>query len=464
MAHAVPRFDQWLALDTVEHLSRSLGDPVGIAKRRAEAHERFLRLPLEPNPLYRGYGYFSNVDLAGIDPVTKGPAVELPAPPSHRVRVVHDASGTRPFVPPELAARGVSVVPFEAIWSKDEATVREFLGESEEAADRLTALGSALVNRGYALELPDGLSEPVRVEDLVVLSQPHEALSIHRVVRCGRGTQLLLTEETYSTPDVPDGQRLLASTTELAAGADAKAVVLTVHSPDLKSVSIFKRRATTGPNARIAWLWNGFGGYRTKIRNQTRLTGAGSAVTDLQTFFGVAEQSFDSSVDVTHIATDTHGQSITRGVFRDQARGMSRGLVRIEPEARKTIAYVSEHAMLLSKGARSDTIPILEILCRDVKATHSTSVAPVDPEKIFYLESRGFPEAEAVRMVAEGFLSYVYERAPVDRLREILYPRLAARWEGRETVWAGPKFPTLPDLAVTGTEGAPEWRFDSKLR
>ena len=72
---------------------------------------------------------------------------------------------------------------------------------------------------------------------------------------------------------------------------------------------------------------------------------------------------------------------------------MSRGLVRIEKDARRTLELpLSEHAMLLTRGARSDTIPILEILCRDVKATHSTSVAPVDPEKVFYLESRGVPE------------------------------------------------------------------------
>ncbi|EQD30836.1 SUF system FeS cluster assembly, SufBD, partial [mine drainage metagenome] len=53
-------------------------------------------------------------------------------------------------------------------------------------------------------------------------------------------------------------------------------------------------------------------------------------------------------------------------------------------------------------GARSDTIPILEILCRDVKATHSTSVAPVDPDRVFYLESRGHPTSSAVRMIGRG--------------------------------------------------------------
>jgi Fe-S cluster assembly scaffold protein SufB len=151
-------------------------------------------------------------------------------------------------------------------------------------------------------------------------------------------------------------------------------------------------------------------------------------------------------------------------VFTDSARGMSRGLVRIEPQARKTIAVISEHAMLLSKGARSDTIPILEILCRDVKATHSTSVAPVDPEKVFYLESRGMTRSDAIRMIGEGFLSYVYDRAPVAGLRELLYPSLSARWDGHEVPWVDGAYPLLPSIAVTGTEAAPEWRFDTKMR
>ena len=464
MAQAVPRFGDWLSEETVASVSRELGDPSGIAAARREAHSRFLRLQLEPNPLYRGYGYFSNVDLTGLDPVHRGAPVELPPLPAGTVRFVHDASGTRAFLPPELAGLGVRAETIDQVWSAGEERLRSFFGKAEDPVDRLSALGSALVNRGYALDVPEGVRIPIRVEDYAVLSRPHEALSIHRSVRCGRGVQILVTEETFSSPGGTPGQRLHASSTNLETGPDSKVVFLSVHLPDLSAVSIYHRRATTGPGARIAWLWNGLGGFRTKVRNQTTLAGNGSAVTDLQTFFGVANQSYDSSVDFTHSGTDTHGQSITRGVFRDEARGMSRGLVRIEQNARKTIAYVSEHAMLLSKGARSDTIPILEILCRDVKATHSTSVAPVDPEKIFYLESRGFPQPDAVRMVAEGFLSYVYERAPVAGLRDILYPLLAARWDGKDTVWDGARSTVLPSLDVTGTEGAPEWRFDAKLR
>jgi hypothetical protein len=67
-------------------------------------------------------------------------------------------------------------------------------------------------------------------------------------------------------------------------------------------------------------------------------------------------------------------------------------------------------------------------------------------------------------MIGEGFLSYVLDRAPIAGLRDIIYPSLAARWDGHEIVWSPDAFPVLPALEVTGTESTPEWRFDAKLR
>jgi Fe-S cluster assembly scaffold protein SufB len=464
MASAVPQYREWLSLEQVRDLSRSLADPDSFGRARKESFERFRELPLEPNPLYRGYGYFSGVDLTDLNPEASGPSVDLPPALDGAVRIVHDASGTRVELPKSLADAGVRVRTLSEVWAGGDSEVSTFLRGLDTPTDRLSALATTLLNRGYRLEVPDRVAQSVRVQEFIVLSRPREALSVRRSIRAGEDAQLLLTEEVYSAPGDADHQRLYASGTDLDLAAHAKIVSLTVHAPDLKTVSIYRRGATTGAGSRLAWIWNGLGGFRTKLRNHSQLIGSGSHVDDLQTFYGAKNQSFDSSVDFTHTGTDTHCQSITRGVFTDEARGMSRGLVRIEHSARKTIAFVSEHAMLLSRGARSDTIPILEILCRDVKATHSTSVAPVDPEKVFYLESRGIVEADAVRMIGEGFLAYVLERSPVAGLREILYPTLEARWEGQEVVWKSGAYPVLPSLTVSGTEAAPEWRFDAKLR
>jgi len=464
MASAAPRFEEWLSLDEVSRLSHEQGDPPEFARQRTEAYERFRELPIEPNPLYRGYGYFTNVDLTGVDPMAQGAPVGLPPRLEGAVRIVHDVSGTRVDVPAELVGAGVRVTTLAEIWNAQRPELDGFLRGAEQPPDRLSALATALLNRGYRLEMPERWPQPIRIQEISILSEPKQAMSVRRAFRVGAGAQVLATEEVYSTSAPSDGQRLYASSTDLDLGDRAKMVYLTVHAPDLRTVSVYRRTATTGTDTRIGWMWNGLGGYRAKIRNHTHLTGRGSVAEDLQTFYGARDQSYDSSFDLTHSSTDTHGTSFTRGVFTDEARGMSRGLVRIEPDARKTVALISEHAMLLSRGARSDTIPILEILCRDVKATHSTSVAPVDPEKVFYLESRGVPQSDAIRMIGEGFLSSVFDRAPIAGLREILYPSLQARWDGAEIVWKEGSYPALPRLEVTGTELTPDWRFDSKLR
>jgi len=464
MASAAPRFEEWLSSDEVHQLSHAQGDPEEFARQRTEAYERFRELPIEPNPLYRGYGYFTNVDLTGVNPLATGSPVGLPPRIAGSIRVVHDVSGTRIDLPDELEKAGVHVSSLPHIFRSGKEELQAFLRGAEAPPDRLSALATALLNRGYRIEVPARISQPVRLQEISVLSVPRQALSVRRSFHVGAEVQLLATEEVYSTPTVPDGQRLYASGTDLELGDQSKVVYLTVHAPDLRTVSVYRRTATTGTNSRLGWMWNGLGGYRSKIRNHTHLTGPGSSAEDLQTFYGARDQSYDSSFDLTHSATDTHGTSVTRGVFTDEARGMSRGLVRIEPEARKTVALISEHAMLLSRGARSDTIPILEILCRDVKATHSTSVAPVDPEKVFYLESRGVPQSDAIRMIGEGFLSNVFDRAPIADLRDILFPSLQARWDGAEIFWREGNYPALPHLEVTGTEAAPDWRFDSKLR
>jgi Fe-S cluster assembly scaffold protein SufB len=463
MAASSPNYVDWVTAPKLEGLEASLGDPSSVRQFRAEALRAFLELAVEPNPTYRGYSNFGTPDLSTVDPTEVGPPVGVPPSDLSTVRVVHDASGTRVELPRVLEAAGVRVTTLPALWKEDGAGLGPIT--STRAEDRLHALALALVNRAVRIEVPDRCPVPVRVQDLTIFSRSHEALSVHRTIRAGARSRVLVSEEVYSTSEPrPGDHRLYGSLVELAGGEDSALHYLTVHAPDSQAASVYQRHASVGGHGRLAWVWAGFGGLHTRMKNLSELPGNGSSIDDLQTFYGHGDQSYDSAVQITHIGTDTHGQSITRGLFKDRSRGVSRGLVRIEKEARKTLSYLSEHAMLLSRGARSDTIPVLEILCRDVKATHSSSVAPVDPEKVFYLSSRGLTDGEAVRMIGEGFLSHVLERAPVQNLRDLLYPILADRWDDRPVLWGPERFPALPALNVADDAASEDWRFDAKLR
>src|SRR5580658_5104319 len=115
MASSIARYEEWLSLERVRSLSRSLSDPPALRMAREDAHERFLKLPLEPNPLYRGYGYFTGVDLSGIDPELRGPAVHLPPALPGALRIVHDVAGSHVEVPERLRSQGVQLTTLDEL-------------------------------------------------------------------------------------------------------------------------------------------------------------------------------------------------------------------------------------------------------------------------------------------------------------------------------------------------------------
>ena len=466
MESAAPAYGRWFEEAQVSALSQELGDPASLAAVRRTAFEAFQRLPIEPDPLYRKYAYFRGADLSGVSPSSGGSPVGIPALAPNLIRIVHDGSGTRVEFPEALRSVGVTVRTLPELFHAGEEALTAFLRGVDfkgTRIDKFEALSTAFMNRGVDIVVPDRCPIPVRIQDLTVFSRPQQALSVRRHVRAGAESRVVVSEEVYSTGD-PSAQRYYGSIVRAETDASAHLAYLSVHAPDEQVVASYSRAATVGPNSQLSWVSAGYGGFRTRSRNYSDIVGNGGDLSDLQSFYGDRQQSYDSYVQITHIGTDTHGQSITRGVFRDESRGVSRGMARIEKEARKTISYLSEHAMLLSRGARSDTIPVLEILCRDVKATHSSSVAPVDPERVFYLESRGIEPQQAVRMISEGFLSYVFDRAPIVGLRELLYPHLTTRWDGRPLTWTDGGYPALPALELLGIESGDEWRFDTKLR
>jgi|GEM_PF-461248 len=456
---------EWLAATDLLRLSREMNDPERVRQARQTGWERFRQLPLELNPLYRKYAYFTGMDLRGADPLVSGPPVPVPPVRPGEIQIVHDASGTRVRIADDLADLNIELRDLRGISQVSEAEQRAFLESGDPFSDKFQSLNVALVNRAVFLRIPDSLGRPVRVQDLSILSRPNEVLAVRRYVNPGRGNRLLYSEEVYSSSRSAE-QRLYSSSVHIEPADASDTVYFTVHAPDGQAVGFYSRHARTGRDSKLGWIFAGYDGFRTNLRNISVLALPGGEIEDLQTTYGDAEQASNSYVEITHAADDTRGQSISRGVYKDRSRGTSRGLMRIQPQTRKVVSYLSEHAMLLSKGARSESVPGLEILsAMDVKATHSSSVAPIDPEKVFYLQSRGIEPDHATRLISEGFLSHVLDRAPVEGLRDILHPLLDARWERRSIGWSGEgAWRGLPPLSISAWGAMGDWRMDTKLR
>ncbi len=106
-------------------------------------------------------------------------------------------------------------------------------------------------------------------------------------------------------------------------------------------------------------------------------------------------------------------------------------MIRIEENAHHAESYLAGHSILLDKGAKSDTIPGLEIFTNDVKATHAASVAQLDDEQIFYLASRGLDKSEAQKIIVEGFLEPLSRKMSY-QIRAWINYLIDSKWLGRD--------------------------------
>ena len=123
---------------------------------------------------------------------------------------------------------------------------------------------------------------------------------------------------------------------------------------------------------------------------------------------------------VRHSAGGCTSRQLFKGIVGGTARALFDGLIYVAPDAQKTQAYQENHTLLLSETARTESRPQLEIYADDVQCSHGATTGYLNPEELFYMRSRGIPEAEARRLQMQAFLAPVIRRLN-DAAAEELY-------------------------------------------
>jgi Fe-S cluster assembly protein SufD len=135
----------------------------------------------------------------------------------------------------------------------------------------------------------------------------------------------------------------------------------------------------------------------------------------------------DTHTRFDHLAPHTTSREWVKGVLDDESRGVFSGRVVVHPDAQRSDAEQSNRNLLLSSRAEADSRPQLEIYADDVKCAHGAATGSLDPEQLFYLQSRGIAAASARQLLAYGFAADVLARLPLADLRRQLAGTLGAR-------------------------------------
>jgi Fe-S cluster assembly protein SufD len=383
---------------------------------RAEILERYRALPL---PTTRDE-HWRFTDLAGFDPddwAADG-ADGIAAPPSLvEVATAGVATAGEAGLAIERAPDGVRFEPLP----EDHELLYSLVGWDEKFA----AHNAALWKNGLLVHVPRD----------VVLEEPLYVRVSNRVEGGSLFWRLLVVAEPGSRFSVIE--EYASASPELSAYSNAAVEILVREGAKVEYISLqnlsrgtwhfASHHARVERDAELDWVAAGFGSAKGKIWIQNDLAGPGATSRVTGAYFADGTQHLDYDTFQEHLAPHTTSDFAFKGVLRDSATAVWRGMIRVEQEAQKTNAYQENRNLLLSPTAHADSIPGLEILANDVRCTHGATLGQVDREQLFYLMARGLPRSEAERLIVRGFFQDVLDRIELEPVREALGAALEAR-------------------------------------
>lgn len=300
------------------------------------------------------------------------------------------------------------------------------------AADKYTALHAAFWSGGTFLYVPPNVEVELPFVSVLWQEMPQLAVFPHTILVAENGSRVTLVSELLSMgcdscPDTYHG-----GVSELYIGAGANVQFINTQDLGRQVYDLRTQTAVLDRDSHLEWLTVTLGGRVSRSSQHTvlRQPGAEAVVTGLYLPDGKQHIAFDTLQD--HVAANCSSDLLYQGALLGRSRSVYEGTIRAWPGAQKTNAYQSNRNLLLSRKARSDSLPQLEIEANDLRCSHGATVSQVDESQVFYLMSRGIPRADAVRLIVEGFFQPALDRLPqsLEGLGERLKGAIAAKLRG----------------------------------
>jgi len=296
-----------------------------------------------------------------------------------------------------------------------EATVGDSVfGSVLRPADRASAAAWAgaqkatLVTIGSEVEL----AEPVSI---TMTAQDRARVNGHLIVDVGRFARatVVLTHK---------GSAECAANVELRVGDGADLTFVTIQEWDDDAIHLAQNDALIGRDAKLKHITITLGGKIVRVCTNVRYDGPGGSLEAIGVYFADAGQHQEHRLFVDHEAPHCVSNVEYKGALQgDSAHTVWIGDVLIRAAAEGTKTYELNRNLILTEGARADSVPNLEIETGEIiGAGHASATGRFDDEQLFYLQSRGVTADEARRLVVRGFFAAIVNRIGVVAVQDHL--------------------------------------------
>jgi Fe-S cluster assembly protein SufD len=351
-------------------------------------------------------------------PVPTGREEEWRFTPLRRLRGLHNSPVTGGKV-----TVGVDAVPPVSAVHAQRSDRR--LGAAFVPADRVSAQAFASFEEAMVITIP---AETETAEPTVVTVRGEDASGAafgHTLIEVGANARAAVVLDH-------SGSATYADNVEIVVGDGAALTVVSLQDWDDDAVHVSHHYITLGRDARVQHTAVTLGGSVVRLAPSLRYAGPGGDAELLGAYFADGGQHLEHRLFVDHTQPQCRSRVEYKGALQgEQAHTVWIGDVLIRAEATGTDTYERNRNLLLTEGARADSVPNLEILTGEVVgAGHASTSGRLEDQHLFYLMARGIPLAEARRLVIRGFFGELIGKINVPGLRDRIAEEIEAELGG----------------------------------
>ena len=427
----------------IEKISQFKKEPQWLLDWRLQAYRKWLKMEepkwseLDIDPIdYQALSYYSVPkpklnSIDEVDPEVIATFEKLGIPTSEQaalagvaVDAVFDSVSVATTYKEELAKHGIIFGSFGDAVQEHPELVRKYLGTVIPQSDNYFAcLNSAVFTDGSFVYIPKGVRCPMELSTYFRINEINTGQFERTLIICEEDSYVSYLEGC--TAPMRDENQLHAACVELVAKDNAEIKYSTIQNwyPGDKETGkggvynfVTKRGICKGVKSRICWTQLETGSSLTWKYPSCILLGDESVGEFYSVAVSTGKQQADTGTKMIHLGKNTKSTIISKGVSAMQGKQTYRGLVRFNKRAGSTASknFTQCDSMLIGDKCAAITIPYIEGAGSKPKIEHEATTSKISEDQLFYCQSRGLDEQQAMNLIVNGFVKDVVQKLPME--------------------------------------------------
>jgi Fe-S cluster assembly protein SufB len=313
----------------------------------------------------------------------------------------------------DLEAQGVLFSDMDTALREYPDLVKQHLGTIIPPNDnKFSALNSTMWSGGSFIYVPPGVQVEMPLQAYFRINAENMGQFERTLIIADEGSQVHYIEGCSAPTYTSDS--LHSAVVEIIVKPSARVTYTTIQNWSDNVFNLVTKRAYVEAEGHMEWIDGNIGSKLTMKYPAVVLAGPKASGEVLSVAYAGPNQHQDTGAKMIHAAPETTSKIVSKSISKGGGRTSYRGLVRVEDDAHGCKSHVQCDALILDEDSVSDTYPYMEVGSGDAIIGHEATVSRVADEQLFYLQSRGLTEEQAMGMIVNGFIEPVTRTLPME--------------------------------------------------